>query len=127
MSSNSNFCTMKVATVLESSLPVSMMRKHNGMISVCNKKLITSASSTLTRAPITPSDVSRKYSKGRSLLTVFKKGYKSKGIWAFKKSDLVSGWDATHCSNAKELQTLFEAGAVREGGGESCGYMQTIS
>ena len=45
---------MKVATVLDISDPVSIMRKHRGMISVLNKKLITSVSSTLTRAPMTP-------------------------------------------------------------------------
>lgn len=36
---------MNVATVLESSLPVSMMRRHKGMISVDRRKLITSESS----------------------------------------------------------------------------------
>ena len=59
---------MNVATVLLNSLPVSIIRKHNGMISVLNKKLITSVSSTLTNAPITPNDVNRKYSNGRLLL-----------------------------------------------------------
>lgn len=74
MSSSKIFCTMKVATVLESSEPVSMMRRHSGMISVESKKLITSASSTLTSAPMTPSEVSRKYSNGRVFETVFKNG-----------------------------------------------------
>lgn len=37
---------MKVATVLDSSLPISMVRKHKGMISVDKRKLITSVSST---------------------------------------------------------------------------------
>lgn len=32
---------MKVATVLDSSLPISMVRRHNGMISVDSRKLIT--------------------------------------------------------------------------------------
>lgn len=40
------FCTMKVATVFDNSLPISMVRKHNGMISVDSKKLMTSVSST---------------------------------------------------------------------------------
>lgn len=40
------FCTMKVATVLDSSLPVSMVRRQSGMISVDSRKLITSVSST---------------------------------------------------------------------------------
>jgi hypothetical protein len=41
-----------------------MIRKDNGMISVVNKKLITSVSSVLTSAPITPNDVKRRYSNG---------------------------------------------------------------
>ena len=45
-SSSKIFCTMKVATVLESSLPISIVRKHSGIISVLSRKLITSVSST---------------------------------------------------------------------------------
>lgn len=41
----------KAHTVLESSLPDSIMRKHKGIISVVSKKLITSCSSVFTRAP----------------------------------------------------------------------------
>lgn len=41
----------RVLTVLESSLPDSMMRKHKGIISVVNKKFITSCSSVFTKAP----------------------------------------------------------------------------
>jgi hypothetical protein len=37
---------MNVATVLDSSLPISMVRRHSGMISVDSRKLITSVSST---------------------------------------------------------------------------------
>lgn len=40
---------MKVATVLESSLPDSMMRRQRGMISVVSKKLMTSCSSVWKR------------------------------------------------------------------------------
>ena len=87
---------MNVATVFESSDPVSIIRKHNGIISVCNKKFITSESSIFTNAPITPSDVKRKYSNGRDLLTVFKNGYKYSGRCACKNNDLVSECDATH-------------------------------
>lgn len=57
-----------------------MIRKQRGMISVCSKKEMTSVSSILTKAPITPRDVSLKYSKGLPLDTVFKNGYKNKGI-----------------------------------------------
>ena len=37
---------MKVATVLDSSLPSSMVRRQSGMISVVKRKLMTSVSST---------------------------------------------------------------------------------
>ena len=36
---------MKVATVLDSSLPISMVFRHRGMISVDSRKLMTSVSS----------------------------------------------------------------------------------
>jgi hypothetical protein len=41
VSSRRIFCTMKIATVLESSEPVSMMRRQRGMISVERRKWIT--------------------------------------------------------------------------------------
>ena len=64
-----------MATVLLSSEPVSMIRRHNGMISVERRKLMTSELSfCLTNAPMTPSDVSRRYSKGRVFEVVFRKG-----------------------------------------------------
>lgn len=65
---------MKIATVLLSSEPVSMIRRHRGIISVVNKKLITSEESFLTRAPMTPRDVSRRYSNGRDFDVVLRKG-----------------------------------------------------
>jgi hypothetical protein len=37
---------------------------------------------TLTRAPMTPKLVRRRYSNGLVLLVVLRKGYKNKGIWA---------------------------------------------
>ena len=45
MSSSKIFWMMNVATVWLNSLPLSMIRRQRGMISVCSKKLITSASS----------------------------------------------------------------------------------
>ena len=90
-SSNNILCTINVATVLDNSLPRSMILKHKGIISVPNKNLITSGLSTFTRAPITPNAVSLKYSKGLVLLTVLRKGYKKIGICAFRKAGLVSG------------------------------------
>ena len=65
---------MNVATVFESSLPDCMMRSDKGMISVVSRKLITSVSSVFTSAPMTPSDVKRRYSNGRVDDFVFKNG-----------------------------------------------------
>jgi hypothetical protein len=73
---------MNMATVLLSSEPVSMIRRHNGIISVVSRKLITSEESFLTRAPITPRLVSRRYSKGRDFEVVLRNGYKKSGICA---------------------------------------------
>lgn len=63
-----------MATVLLNSEPVSIIRRHSGMISVVRRKLMTSVESFFTKAPMTPSEVRRKYSKGRDLDVVFKKG-----------------------------------------------------
>ena len=90
LSSNSILCTMKVATVFDNSLPLSIIRRQRGIISVLRRKLITSGLSTFTRAPITPSAVNLKYSNGLVLLTVFKKGYRNIGICAARKAGRVS-------------------------------------
>ncbi len=92
------------------------MRKHNGIISVERRKSITSALSLLTRAPITPRLVKRKYSNGLVLLVVFKKGYKYKGMCACKNAPLVESCDAMHCNKASALQTLVETAELRLGG-----------
>ena len=65
---------MKMATVLLSSEPVSIIRRQRGMISVVKRKLITSVESFLTSAPITPRDVNRRYSNGLDLDVVLRKG-----------------------------------------------------
>lgn len=65
---------MNIATVLLSSEPVSIIRRHRGMISVVRRKLITSEESFLTRAPITPRDVNRRYSNGLDFEVVLRKG-----------------------------------------------------
>ena len=65
---------MKIATVLLSSDPVSMIRRHKGMISVVKRKLMTSDESFLTNAPMTPKDVRRRYSKGLDFDVVLRKG-----------------------------------------------------
>ena len=48
VSSSSIFCKMNVATVFESSLPDSMIRRQSGIISVVSRKLMTSCSSVYT-------------------------------------------------------------------------------
>ena len=73
---------MKMATVLESSEPVSIMRRQSGMISVVSRKLMTSLLSFLTRAPMTPSEVRRRYSKGRDFEVVLRNGYRKSGMCA---------------------------------------------
>ena len=75
---------MKMATVLLSSEPVSMMRKQRGIISVLNRNAMTSVESFLTRAPMTPRDVNRRYSNGRDFDVVFRNGYKNSGICAIR-------------------------------------------
>ena len=75
---------MKIATVLLSSEPVSMIRKQSGMISVVRRKLMTSDESFFTKAPMTPRDVRRRYSNGLDFEVVFRKGYKKSGMWAEK-------------------------------------------
>jgi hypothetical protein len=44
---------------------------------------------TFTRAPMTPSEVSRRYSKGRVFDVVFRKGYRNKGMWASARLNVV--------------------------------------
>ena len=73
---------MKVATVLESSIPLFIILRHNGIISVYSKNDIASTSSPFTSAPITPRLVTLKFSKALDLLDVFKNGYKYKGMCA---------------------------------------------
>ena len=73
---------MNVATVLDSSWPFFMIRRHRGMISVCMRKLMASESSPFTNAPITPRLVTLRFSNDFYLFEVLRKGYKNRGIWA---------------------------------------------
>lgn len=77
---------------------------------------MTSVSSIFTNAPITPNEVNRRYSNGRPLETVFKKGYKNNGMWALRNNYLVSLWDATHWSKAKTLHALLDVFVSKFGG-----------
>jgi hypothetical protein len=85
---------MKIATVLDSSLPVSMILKHNGIISVVSRnvtvgdefvlpcvlgvlaglRFVLDDGSFLTSAPMTPSEVRRRYSNGRDFEVVLRNG-----------------------------------------------------
>lgn len=47
---------------------------------------MTSVESFLTKAPMTPRDVRRKYSNGRDFEVVFRNGYRNSGIWAERQS-----------------------------------------
>jgi hypothetical protein len=89
---------------------------------------MTSEESFLTRAPMTPRDVRRRYSKGRDLDVVLRNGYRKSGMWAvvslatstqcgvhdipLKNKPRVSVWEATHWRSARALQTRFDAAAV---------------
>lgn len=61
---------------------------NNSIVIILLVRVLESASDpgkqtfTLTRAPITPREVSRRYSNGRVLDVVFRNGYKKRGIWA---------------------------------------------
>ena len=124
VSSRSIFWTIKIATVFDSSDPVSMMRKQSGMISVESKKWITvllsfcygmseeaaplRKSLTFTNAPITPKDVSRRYSNGRVLEVVLRKGYKKSGICALLRKlitalERLKHRDRTHHSEKADV------------------------
>lgn len=96
---------MKIATVLDNSLPVSMILRHNGMISVVSRNVtvgeefvlpcvfgvlaglsvVFDDGSFLTRAPMTPREVRRRYSNGRDFEVVFRKGYRKSGICAAER------------------------------------------
>ena len=82
---------MKIATVFDNSVEDSIIFKQRGMISVVNKKAMTSGVSFFTKAPMTPNDVNLKYSNDLDLDSVFKNGYKNNGKCAFKNKFLVSG------------------------------------
>ena len=80
------------------------------MISVVKRKLITSDESFFTSAPITPSDVRRRYSKGRDLEVVLRKGYRKSGmcaIWSaqFLKSEEIQTYrsERAHGSRCAKL------------------------
>ena len=58
----------------DNSDPVSMILKQSGMISVVRRNSIVGGESDFTSAPMTPREVRRRYSNGRDLEVVFRKG-----------------------------------------------------
>lgn len=73
---------MKVATVLDKAWPFFIILRQSGTISVCIKKLMAAGSLSLTRAPITPKEVTLKFSNILVFVDVFKNGYRNNGICA---------------------------------------------
>jgi len=72
-----------------------------------------------TSAPITPSDVTLKFSKILVFVEVFKKGYRNKGIWAWRNYCLVWWCRAKHWRSPTTKQILLELTNFKLGGGES--------
>ena len=75
---------INVATVFDKAWPFFIILKQRGTIYVCIKKLIASWSLYLTSAPITPNEVTLRFSNILLFVEVLRNGYKNKGIWAFK-------------------------------------------
>ena len=115
-----------MATILESSEEFSMILRHSGMMSVLSKKLMTSAESFLTRAPMTPKEVNLRYSKVLWFEVVDKNGNRKRGMCACRNWGLISWWEATHWRRTKALQTRFESW-FESAGGDSNGYTDMIS
>lgn len=62
--------------------PEGSIIKFMHMHTMNNKNNKKESKLTLTRAPMTPKLVRRRYSNGLVLLVVLRKGYKNKGMWA---------------------------------------------
>lgn len=118
---------MKVATVLESACPFFMILKHNGTISVCMRKVMAYGSLSLTSAPMTPKDVTLKFSKILLLVEVLRNGYRNNGICAFRNYWRVCWWRARHWSRPTTRQMRLELVSLRLGGGDSSEYISMIS
>ncbi len=108
-----------MATVFDNAWPFFIILKHNGTIYVCIKKLIASWSLYLTKAPMTPNEVTLKFSNILLLVEVFKNGYKNNGICALRNYVLVCWCNAKHCNNPTTKHILLELVSLRFGGGES--------
>lgn len=125
---------MNVATVFDRACPFFIILRQRGTISVCMRKVIAAGSLSLTRAPITPKDVTLKFSKIFVLVEVLRKGYKKRGIWArikrwlpLRNSCLVWWCKAKHCSRPTTRQILLELTSFKFGGGDNSEYTSIIS
>jgi len=122
---------MNIATVLLSSDPVSIIRRHSGIISVVRRKLITSEESFLTSAPMTPRDVNLRYSKGRDFEVVLRNGYRKRGICARKVSNCIASHGG-HTVQKKSsglvmgCYTLQECEGVADSIGSSSGELGRV-
>ena len=67
---------------MDDSVVVILLAKTQKVIRIFGNHNKEGLTFTLTRAPITPREVRRRYSKGRVLEVVLRKGYKNNGIWA---------------------------------------------
>lgn len=74
---------------------------------------------SLTSAPITPREVTLKFSNILLLVEVFKKGYKNNGMWALRNYDLVCGCKAKHCKRPTTRHILLELVNFKLGGGDN--------
>ena len=73
---------MNVATVFDKAWPFFIILRHRGTIYVCIRKLMAEGSLSFTKAPITPKEVTLRFSKIFVFVDVLRNGYKKSGIWA---------------------------------------------
>ena len=74
-----------MATVFDSACPFFIILRHKGTISVCIKNPIALGSLSFTNAPITPKEVTLRFSNIFVFVEVFKNGYRKRGMWAEDK------------------------------------------
>ena len=117
---------MKVATVFDRACPFFIILRQRGTISVCIKKVIAKASFYFTKAPITPNDVTRRFSNILLLVEVLRKGQRKRGMWALRNSQRVWGCRAKHWRRPTTRQMRFELVSLRLGGGESSEQISMI-
>ena len=99
-----NFCSTEICINAEESHPciINMI-----ICSHLNMKLLV----TLTKAPMTPRLVRRRYSNGRVLLTVWRNGYRKRGILTeTRKKDIyififITSWHILHLQVGVRSQT----------------------